>query len=383
MRLLTSITLCLLIQIATAQDTASKASDFYELRDYLSALPLYEDLVKQNPQEPLYHARLAVCLYAQSPKPLDKPQDKTQLERVVAESKMAVDLGTKEDYAQVIANFDLSSMNDEKGEKLAKAIWRSGEPYFGKKQAFKEALRRYATAAELEPKIYEPAMFAGDAAQFMGDLPTAAYWYERATRLEPNFAKAYVRWGDAIAKIKHDSDGAEAKYAEAIVANPYDPQGWRALQQWSQATGAVLAPPSIKPPNGGMELFKSLGTGPSDKSSWSIYTIDRFCYETSTKQCPIGTFKEDHPAEEKARRSLIGESKALHATALDAVETAKKRGKPDESLHDLIEIDKAGMIECWVLINGADQAIAGDYLEFSKGHRQLLHDYINRFIVHH
>jgi hypothetical protein len=39
------------------------------------------------------------------------------------------------------------------------------------------------------------------------------------------------------------------------------------------------------------------------------------------------------------------------------------------------------MLDCWILISAADRGIAQDYDEFRKEHRQLLHDYLDRFVV--
>ena len=54
----------------------------------------------------------------------------------------------------------------------------------------------------------------------------------------------------------------------------------------------------------------------------------------------------------------------------------------DESLRNLLEVHDAGMLDCWILINGADQGITQDYPTYRDAHRQLLHDYLARFVVH-
>jgi tetratricopeptide (TPR) repeat protein len=378
----TAIILCLLAPLALAQgDEAAKADGFYRSGDRLGALPLYDDLAKANPKEPLYAERLAVCLYAQSAPMEAGPARKALLEKIRAETKTAVALGSQENVAVVIANFDLSLVDSEQGETLAKAIWRSGEPYFGKRE-FKEALNRYAAAAELEPKVVEPALFAGDAAQFIGDLPTAASWYQKAVQIDPHYAKAYARWGDAIVRINHDAAGAKAKYIDAIVANPGDPLGWNGLSTWAQAQGAVLAAPKIKPPSGGMEMFKALGHDASSRSPWASYVVDLYAYESDAKASPIGTFHQDYPGEAKARRSMHGEAKALHATAVEVASKAKKGEQPPEEFRDLIAVDKAGLLECWVLFHWADEGMAQEYLQFSKDHWEKLHEYIDRFEIH-
>jgi hypothetical protein len=54
----------------------------------------------------------------------------------------------------------------------------------------------------------------------------------------------------------------------------------------------------------------------------------------------------------------------------------------DESLRNLVELNNAGMLDCWILISAADEGIAQDYDAYRKQHRQLLHDYLSRFVVH-
>jgi tetratricopeptide (TPR) repeat protein len=381
-RWITAIILCLLAPLALAQgDGAAKADSFYQSGNRLDALPLYEELAKANPKEPLYAERLAVCLYAQSAPMEAGPTRKELLEKIQAEAKTAVALGSQENVARVIANFDLSLVDSEKGETLARAIWRSGEPYFGKRD-YKGALDRYAAAAELEPKVAEPALFAGDAAQFAGDLPTAARWYQKAIQIDPHNAKAYARWGDAIMRIAHDADGAKAKYIDAIVANPDYKMGWNGLSTWAQAHGAVLAGPKIKPPSGGMEMFKAMGHDASSRSPWAAYVVDSFAYQSDAKGSPIGTFHQDYPGEAKARRSLHGEAKALHATAVEVALKWEKGEQPPEEFRDLIAVDKADLLECWVLFRWADEGIAQEYMQFSKDHWEKLHEYIERFEIH-
>jgi hypothetical protein len=48
----------------------------------------------------------------------------------------------------------------------------------------------------------------------------------------------------------------------------------------------------------------------------------------------------------------------------------------DESLRNLIQLNDAGMLDCWILINAADQTIAQDYDGYRKEQRQLLQDYL-------
>jgi hypothetical protein len=63
-------------------------------------------------------------------------------------------------------------------------------------------------------------------------------------------------------------------------------------------------------------------------------------------------------------------------------EQKTKPGNLDESLRTLVDLSDAGFLDCWILFSGADQGIAQDYDAYRKEHRQLLHEYLARFVVH-
>jgi hypothetical protein len=48
----------------------------------------------------------------------------------------------------------------------------------------------------------------------------------------------------------------------------------------------------------------------------------------------------------------------------------------------LLDLDKDGMLECWILLNGADQGIVQDYAAYRATHRALLHAYIDKYVIH-
>ena len=56
--------------------------------------------------------------------------------------------------------------------------------------------------------------------------------------------------------------------------------------------------------------------------------------------------------------------------------------KLDPTLKSLIALDKDGMLECWVLLSHADQGIAQDYAAYRATHRELLHAYMDKYVVH-
>ena len=93
-------------------------------------------------------------------------------------------------------------------------------------------------------------------------------------------------------------------------------------------------------------------------------------------------FKQLYPNEKEYRHSLKEEDIALSTVADAANDKKIKPNQLDESLRNLVELNNAGMLDCWILINAADEGIAQDYDAYRKQHRKLLHDYIERFVVH-
>jgi hypothetical protein len=93
-------------------------------------------------------------------------------------------------------------------------------------------------------------------------------------------------------------------------------------------------------------------------------------------------FKKNFPGEKQYRHSLREEDEALSAVVEGVKNQNVKTSDLDESLRSLIELQDAGMLDCFILISGADDGIAQDYDGYRKLHRQLLHDYLARFVVH-
>jgi len=110
-------------------------------------------------------------------------------------------------------------------------------------------------------------------------------------------------------------------------------------------------------------------------SAWLGYSLLRASYRGDR-------FKKDFPGEKEYRHTLKEEDAALSMVVTVLREKKIKPEALDESLRNLVELSDAGMLDCWILISGADKGIAQDYDAYRKEHRQLLHDYLERFVVH-
>ena len=218
------------------------------------------------------------------------------------------------------------------------------------------------------------------------ELP--APWFARAIAIDPNRETAYRYWGDAIVRYSNDPEAAKNKFIDAIVAEPYNKYAWQGLQQWAVREKAVIVPPKIDLPEAPLVDAKNPNTtnitidaGTFDEKknpggfAWMMYSMVRATYRGDT-------FKKNFPEEKEYRHTLKEEDAALSVVASTIEEKKIHKDKLDDSLRNLLEVSDAGMLDCWILINGADEGITQDYPAYRDAHRQLLHDYIARFVVH-
>jgi tetratricopeptide (TPR) repeat protein len=368
-------------------DEAAKANELYQAGKRVDALPLYEDLAKSNPNEMIYQERLADCLGAAVLQTNDPVQVKALRIRERDAARRAVELGDKANYVVGMANLDpdapvMMAPASPGGELLqeAEGAFTAGD--------FPTAMTKYVAAAEADPHLYEAPLYAGDTAYTQHDLATAAHWFARAIDVDPNRETAYRYWGDAILRYGNDPEAAREKFIDAIVAEPYNKFAWQGLQQWAVREKAVIMAPKIDRPAGpvvdsGKPGNITININPADalnkknegSFAWLAYSMKRALYQGDE-------FKKQFPNEKEYRHTLKEEDDALSMVVSIIKEKKIKPNKLDENLRNLLEVSDAGMLDCWILINGADQGIAQDYSAYRDAHRQLLHDYIARFVVH-
>jgi tetratricopeptide (TPR) repeat protein len=380
--------LCLAVIAGKAQDDeAARANALYHAGKRLEALPLYEDLAKTQPKEWLYAERLADCLGAKARQSNDRAEVKALRTRERDEAKRAVELGDPNYYVQVMAKIDPDAPIEMAPTSPGGALLEEAEKAFTAGD-FATALAKYAQAADADPQLYEAPLYAGDTAYQQADLKTAVKWFERAIAVNPNRETAYRYWGDAMLKLGSDPMAAKPKFIDAVVAEPYNKLAWQGLQQWAKLEKATLISPRIDRPAGptvdpknpnnmNIEISPITVEGKVDPGAfaWIMYPMLRATYRTST-------FKKDYPDETDYRHSLKEEDSALSMVASVIKEKKIKPNKLSETLRNLLELNDAGMLDCWILINGADDGIAKDYDAYRKEHRQLLYDYLDRFVVH-
>jgi tetratricopeptide (TPR) repeat protein len=387
-RWVAAICLCLAVTALSAQnDEAARANALYVAGKRPEALPLYENLAKAHPGEQLYFERLADCLGAEAAQLNDPAEVKSVRTRERDAAKRAVELGDTAEYVRQMAAIDPNQPLFAGIISPGKALLAEAEKAYTAGD-YPTAMAKYTAAAEADPQLYEASLYAGDTAYVEKDLPTAATWFRRAIAIDPDRETAYRYWGDAILKFGDDPAAAREKFIDAIVAEPYSKFAWQGLRQWAQIEKAVVLAPKIErpaapevDPKNAKNVNVPIDFGATDDkqhpgaSAWMMYSLMRASYRG-------GIFQKDFPGEKEYRHTLKEEDTALTMVATDVREKKVEPEKLDESLRNLVELNDAGMLDCWILINGADQGIARDYDAYRKEHRQLLHDYLDRFVVH-
>jgi tetratricopeptide (TPR) repeat protein len=370
------------------EDLAARANAIWATGNRLEALPLYEQLAAAHPGEWVYQERLAVALGVKAEHITDPAEIKALLTRERDAAQKAVADGDPNYFMQLTAKIDPDTpILGPATPGSAEELFQAGEKAFGTGD-YAGAIVKYAAAADADPHTYTYPLYAGDAAYSMKDIKTAAHWFARAISVDPTRETAYRYWGDALLRVGNDPAAAKGKYIEAVIAEPYNKLAWQGISNWAVRQKAVILAPKIIRPSGPVvdpkkpnNLTINIDPGMTDEKkhpgsyAWIGYSMARAAFRGDE-------FKKLYPNEKEYRHTLKEEDAALSSVAEIAKEAKAKGADLDESLRNLLDLSDAGMLDCWILINGADQGIAQDYPAYRQDHRQLLNDYLAKFVIH-
>lgn len=359
-----------------------RAIDLFNQNKHLEALPLFEDLAGKDPADSDVLLGLATCLITHS-STLDDDQAAAQ-ERLRARSLLlkAKELGNTSTLLENLLQTIPADGVIHYSQTPADQAMRRAEAAFGR-QDFDEAIKNYSRVLELDPKNYSATLFIGDTYFTKGDFVQAGVWYERATQVDPNRETAYRYHSDMLIK-QGEMEKARTKAIEAVVAEPYNPITWRALQYWARANNLQvrsihITTKSSAGPTDGKDINITL-----DKDQSADVTAAWLGYAMIKAKWQSENFKKDFPNEKQYRHSLPEESQALSTAAAvvsggEKDTQAKKITDPDLAI--LLELYRARMIEPYVLLSAADQGISQDYDGYRARHRDRLEAYLNQFVV--
>jgi tetratricopeptide (TPR) repeat protein len=382
MKSIASTLLCLLLVACAAQPeertplawsaTRMRADAYYNQGQMLDALPLYEDLHKNEPRNAYYAGRLAYCLLARFeslPTGRERTAAVAQAKRMAERAKA---LGDNSNLTQTVLDrvkdpAALENLHDAKLQ-AAEALFVRGE--------MDAALAAYKEIAAEDPRSYGAHLFAGDVYYRKRDYTQAGEWFQKAILIEPNAETAYRYWGDALA-ASGDKEAALSKFIDAVVAEPYSRKSWAGLTQWAKGNSATVSHPEIVIPTSlsgkdgkTINIDATALAKPEVAAPWLIYAASRSAWRENE-------FRKHFPEEKKYRRSLAEEVAALRV----ALTTVADQEVTDPTLKQVAQFEKDGMLEAFVLISAPDNEIALDYAAFRNDNREILRNYVQKYVV--
>lgn len=354
------------------------AFKLWEAQNFVEATPLLEKLAAKYPNDPAVLGRLGFSLYASATSVQNPEKRRAMRERardILLKSQRAGDTSdlTAGTLRALASGKDTTDIPFSKTRDAEKAM-RDAEGSFVHGD-LEKALEGYKRALELDPHLYEAALYAGDMHFKKGILEKdarkrdelmneAGVWFAKAVAIDADRETAHRYWGDALMMGQGKRDESREHFVDAIVAAPYTRQAWVGLSQWSNKYGVQLAHPHVDVPR-----------NPDDVAGdpvWGVYARTRVEWRTSR-------FAETYP-KEPYRHSLAEETAALRALAESASKVGWSGKDLPPSLINVIELNKAGLLEAYVLIALADEGIARDYAEYRKANREKLRRYLLDYV---
>jgi len=384
------------------QDPAERqrALDLYESNNFAAALPLLEKLAVSTPNDAAILSRLGFALYASSSTEKDPAVRQQMRDRARTTLLRSRSLGDNSNLTTMILDAlsgpDASQLPFSRIQAADAAI-REGEAAFVRGDMDK-AIAAYKRALDLDPHLYDAALYVGDAEfkkgynstdpQFRSDhFDAAGVWFAKAIAIDPDRETAYRYWGDAL-NAQGKSTEARDKFVEAIIAEPYGRRSYVGLTQWAERHQVALGHPQIdipsnvtstKPGEVNVTVDESALKGSDDDGSagWMIYGIIRAGWMNKKDGSRSDKFAKAYPDEPVYRHNLAEELEALRGVA-ESVQTQikdKRIKKLTVSLENLMKLNDAGLLEPYILFVRPDQGIARDYSTYRKTNREKLKRY--------
>ncbi len=361
-----------------------RALDLYHQGKFVDAMPLLEKLATAHPNDFVVKEHWAYCILEYSRTLTDPAARKTARVHARTLAMEAQKSGDQSDLLQELVAIpeDGSEMKFSARPDVDAAL-KAAEAERAKGN-LDQAREGYLHVLELDPSNYDATVYVGDVYFSEHAYNQAGEWFGKAVQIDPNREMAYRFWGDALA-MSGNNDGAREKYINAVLAQPYNRASWLALRQWADRiqqpfNGILLENKSSARTDGGNRGTlddDSLEPGNLEASAWAAYG-------KTVQVWKQGKFLKEYPKQTAYRRSLKEEAEGLDAMvkvlARDAA-SEKKAAKLDPTLLELVQIEREGLLEPFVLLNRADPDIAQDYPAYGAEHHDKLYHYMDEFVL--
>ena len=388
------------------QSEREQALALFESNNFVAALPLLEKAATASPDDPVILSRLGFALYAASTTERDSALRQKIRER--ARNTLLKSQAVGDDSNLTTITLDALSQDDQtalpfSSLKAADGEIRKGEAAFVRGD-MDQAIDAYKRALELDPQLYEAALYAGDVEFKKASAATdplfrddhfeqAGVWFAKAIAINADRETAYRYWGDAL-DAQGKSDEARDRFVDAVVAEPYSRRPYVGLTQWADRHNVPLGHPKIAIPtnvsskkageiNITVDELALKGSDSDGSAAWIMYGIIRAAWMDRKNGSRSEKFAKAFPNEPAYRHSLAEEVAALRGV-VESVQVQKKEKpatKLTASLENLMKLNDAGLIEAYVLFVLPDEGIGRDYLAYRKSNRDKLRQYWLKFVV--
>ncbi len=354
----------------------------------LEALPMLEELAKADPKDRIVQERLAVALITRSA--TQKPAEAIESLRRARSILLGLrKTGPMSDLGEVLADGLLADVQIPTFSRRSEAqtAMGEGEAAFARRD-FEAARNAYQKALALDPQLYHASLFVGDTYFAQGQLDKACTWFQRTILIDANKETAHRYLGDTLLK-KNLPDAARLAYIDAIIAEPYSRRTWMGLGNWGRAARIKPQHPRAVPEDldvaegEGTDAPGKAGAKPPDGAAapdggyahWHLYAETRAAWRKER-------FATKHPGS-AYRHSLAEEADALRqvARAIDADVRAGRIKQPHPCFSILVQFEREGLLEAYVLFARADDGISKDYEEYRQKHRGKLRRYLRKYVA--
>jgi tetratricopeptide (TPR) repeat protein len=393
----------------------AQANQLYLAGRRLDALPLYEDLCRQDQANIAFAERHGLGLLMKAGTLSDPKQQAEMHAQGMKELERARTLGDDSPaVVNILSTYSRTPFGVTVGGSMgalpltvgyyytgtaeAQALIQQGQVAYGA-QRFDEAAKFYMAAAAKDPKAYLAALFAGDAYYCLKDINNAGIWFAKAIAIDPDRETAYRYWGDALLRAG-DSNGARNKYEQAIAAEPYTLSTMSGLKQWGVLVHTAVLNPTIYRPymphaNGKVnnaDQFAETGDG---RSCWLVYAqtrmarnpnviviFDEWGMSGSVPKTPDLRFEPSGYV-----HTLAEETEAISAMLADlkkkVADGTVSEQKLLPELKTLLQMQNDKMLEPFILLNFNDAGLRTGYPEYRAAHRDQVIAYIDRELIDH
>lgn len=367
------------------EDMERRASELLKQQRATEALPVLEKLVAAEPDNAQVHFYLGFALMAQANNTKDAAGRRALRVRARAAFVKSKELGVREPVVDGLINSipeDGSGGEGFSQNARADELMTEAEALFARGE-LDAALSNYQKALQLDPTLYEAALFSADVYMQREDFEQAEVWYRKAIGIDPNRETAY-RYSATPLMKQRKFDAARDRYVEAYISEPYSDYARAGMVNWARATNTQLAHPDIEVPTrvtfdekGDAKIDLDAGAllGAKDDGSfaWISYGATRSAWHKEK-------FAKTFPKETRYRHSLAEEADALRSV-LAAAAGDKKTGTLSPSLAKLKKLDEAGLLEAYILLARPDEGIAADHPAYLRQNRDKLRRYVLEYVI--